>query len=221
MKLLLNSCMADEIERARDWAILSGVTMNPSMVSELEDDYVGKLREICEIVDVPVFAQVVSTGPSSILEEGKALAEIAPQIVVKVHTSYDGIKGMALLKKAGVPVCATAIHSTIEALVAAQIGADHAAVFIGLLAEIDEISVDDLLTGIRTMYDRIGASTQLLVAARSIGQVVNAAILGVDEVTCSFRTWSEFLNNAHTKQRWERFSSDWRAAYGDRNWITG
>lgn len=219
---MLNSCVLEEIEEIAQWGVLGGITINPTMLSRVKTDYVAHLGKICSLVDdIPVFAQVVSTAPQDILAEGQALAKVSDKIVVKVQTNPAGLQGMKLLKGAGVRVCATAIHSVIEALVAAELGVDHVAIFVGLLGERDENPPNELIAKIRKAFDNSRTATRLLCAARSVNQVVEAAVCGADETTCPYQVWTQFLDNAYTKARWDAFIGDWKGAYGDKNWITG
>lgn len=220
MDFMLNSCDVEEIEEALSWGIVKGITMNPSMMGRSGRDFLELLQQIRSMTDLPVFAQVVSTDPQDILTQGLALTELGEKIVVKVHTNLPGIKGMRLLKEEGIPVCATGIHSVVEALVAIAAGADFAALFVGLLAEVDEQDSNRLLSDVRLANIESGSATKILAAVRSINQLVHAATAGIDAVTCSFSLWRHFLNNAHTKARWEAFSGDWESAFGNRNWAT-
>lgn len=222
MKLFLNSCHREEIQDIAKWGILDGITMNPTMVAALKTDFIKNLDEICRIVgDIPVFAQVVSPTAEEIVTEGKALASIAENIVVKVHTNIEGIQGMKGLKAEGVKVCATAIHSVIEGITVERAGADHAAIFIGLLGEVDEHSTSNLIATLRTIYDKSESHTKIMAAVRSLNQLVQAAIAGADEMTCSYKIWKLFLDHAHTRNRWQAFLADWQEAYGERTWETG
>ena len=220
MKFMLNSCDVREIEEALSWGIVKGITMNPSMLGRSGGNFLDVFRRIRLMTDVTVFAQVVAEDPKDILKQGRVLSGLGENIIVKVHTNVQGIKGMRLLKEEGVGVCATAAHSMIEALVAAAAGADYVAVFVGLLAEVDECDSNRLLTDIRHAYSVSGHDTKLLAAARSVNQIVHAASIGVDAVTSPFSLWPHFLNNIHTRNRWDAFSTDWKNAYGDRTWDT-
>ncbi len=221
MKLYLNSCEPVEIREIHDWGILDGVTMNPTMVAALGRDYVKNLKEICAIADMDVFAQVVSDKADAIVEEAKALAGVHKNMIVKVHTNPEGVKAMARLKKLGIRTCATGLHSVLEAVAAAKAGADHAAVFIGLLGEGDEHPTDELISAVRTLYDGAGFDTKLMGAVRSASQLVQSLASGADEITCSYKIWKQFFANHHTKDRWNAFIGDWKKAYGERNWLTG
>ena len=222
MRLFLNSCNLKEIEEAKDWAHLGGITMNPAMVAKEKYNFKEELIKICQMVpDLPVFAQVVSDSPNAILEEGKALASISDNITVKVITNEKGIGGMKLLKKAGIPVCATCVHSVIEAIAVGAVGVDHIAVFVGLLGEVSEQSVADLLQKTVEVYRQGALPTKVMTAARSINQIVDGYVNGADESTCSFGLWKQFLNNNFTQDRWDSFQTAWAESYGERNWISG
>ncbi len=221
MKLFLNSCEPAEVKEIAAWGILDGVTMNPSMVAALRRDYVQNLKEICSIAEMDVFAQVVSERAKDIVEEARALAALHPRIIVKVQTSPEGIQAIGELKQRGIRTCATAIHSALEAVAAAHAGADHAALFIGLLGEADEHPTDPLVATVRAIYDRHGISTQILAAVRSASQLIESLASGADEITAPYKIWTLFFENGYTRARWHAFSSDWRKAYGDRNWLTG
>ena len=221
MKLYLNSCEPAEIREIAQWGILDGVTMNPSMVAALNRDYVKNLREICAIADMDVFAQVVAETAAKMVEEAKALAGLHPRVIVKVQTSAEGVQAIGQLKKLGIRTCATAIHSTLEAIAAARAGADHAAIFIGLLGEVDENPTDQLIATIREIYDQHDLPTQLMAAVRSASQLVQSLTAGADEITAPLSVWKLFFQNGHTLTRWNAFITNWRKAYGDRDWITG
>jgi transaldolase len=221
MKLYLNSCEPAEIREIARWGILDGVTMNPTMVAAINRDYVQNLKEICAIADMDVFAQVVSEGADTMVEEAKALAALHPRVIVKVQTNAEGVQAIGRLKQAGIRTCATAIHSVLEAVAVGRAGADHAAIFIGLLGEVDENPTDQLIATIREIYDRQDIPTQLMAAVRSASQLVQCLAAGADEITAPPAVWKLFFQNGHTLARWNAFMANWRKAYGDRNWITG
>jgi transaldolase len=221
MKLYLNSCEPAEIREIAQWGILDGVTMNPTMVAALHRDYVRNLQEICAIAEMEVFAQVVAEKAEQMVEEAKALAALHPRVIVKVQTNADGVQAIRQLRQAGIRTCATAIHSTLEAVAVGRAGADHAAIFIGLLGEVDEKPPDQLIATIRQLYDQQRITTQIMAAVRSPAQLVQSLASGAQEITAPFSVWKLFFQNGHTLARWNAFITNWRKAYGDRNWITG
>jgi transaldolase len=168
-----------------------------------------------------VFAQVVADTADGIVEEAKALAGLHRNIVVKVHTNSEGTAAIRRLRQLGIRTCATGIHSVIEALAVEKAGADHAAIFIGLLGEVDENPTDALISGIRRAYDNGKAETRIMAAVRSVGQLVQCACSGADEMTAPHKIWKLFFQNGYTRDRWNAFIGDWKKAYGDRDWITG
>lgn len=221
MRLFLNSTNLDEIKEISAWGVLAGVTTNPSLLPEMRGDFVANLRRICSLVEGRVFAQVVSERAEAMVAEGRALAALDDKIVVKVHASAEGLHAIRQLRQHKVEVCATAIHSRSEAMLAAEAGADHAAIFVGLLGQVDEDSTNDLLDDVVQIYRSQGYDTKTLAAARTVNQVVHAARLGVEEMTCPYSTWKQLLDNPHTVNRWKSFLSSWRNAYGEQNWCTG
>lgn len=222
MRLFLNSCNLEEIEEASSWPHLGGVTMNPSMVAKENYNYVDTFKTICKMVpNLPVLAQVVSTDPQAILEEGKALHALGDNVVVKVVTTDFGIAGMDLLRKSGIPVCATCVHSVIEALPVGAIGAEHMAVFVSTLGTISEQYSADILKSILTICEKQGFDTKVMIAARSVDQLVEGYLAGAHESTCGYSVWKQFFNNTFSNDRWNSFISDWKSSYGQRTWVTG
>lgn len=221
MKFFLNSCEVEKIKEAYDWGIVDGITMNPTMVAALNKDYVRNLREICGIVDVPVFAQVLSPKAEDIVKEAKALASIDKKIIVKIHFNPEGTKAIKMLRDSEIETCATGMHTVIEAVAAERAGADHVAMFVGLLGEADEKPTDVLISGTRKAFDYAKATTKIMAAVRSVNQLMDAACNGADEMTAAYNIYKFIYQNGYTINRWNSFASDWKKAYGERNWITG
>jgi len=215
--------MLDEIKEINEWGILDGVTMNPTMVAKFGGDYVANFKAICKLVTCPVFTQVVSTEKKGIIEEAKRIASLGDKVVVKIHTNIEGIKAISTLKETtDIQICATAIHSVIEAMTVAAAGADHAAIFLGLLGEADEHSTTELILGVKEVYANAdGVDTKIMTAGRSLRQIVEGFRVGADEMTASYSMWKMFMDNSFTKDRWSSFMKDWKGKYGERNWITG
>ena len=222
MEFFLNSCEIEEIEEIYDWGILDGVTINPTMIAVHGGDFVKNFKTICRAVPVKVFAQVVSQKRNDIVEEAGKLHSLGDNVVVKIHCNVEGIKAISSLKATTeIPVCATAIHSIIEGLSAARAGADHVAVFLGLLGEADERPTSAVIEGISQAFRVGNVSTKIMTAGRSLQQVVDGFRVGAHEMTCSYKIWKLFLANSFTRERWAVFESDWRSAFYDRNWNSG
>lgn len=222
MEYYLNSCVVEEVEEIFDWGILDGVTMNPTMMAAQGGDFVETFTAICRVAPVKVFAQVVSSKAPSIVEEAKRLSALGGNVVVKIHCSVEGIKAIARLKETtDIVTCATAIHSIVEALAVAKAGADHVAVFLGLLGEADERPTSVLIQGIVEAFKECELPARVMAAGRTLQQIVDGFRAGADEMTCSYKLWKLFFQNKFTMSRWDQFESDWRSAFGNRNWITG
>ena len=220
MEFYLNSVNVEEIREIYGWGILDGVTINPTMLAAC-DDFRTTLDTIRNTVPVKLFVQVVSHTTDEIVREAEKLHSLADNIVVKIHTNVAGIAAMARLKAStNVPVCATAVHSVIEALAAAKAGADHIAVFLGLLGEVEERPVWEIIQDIVKTFTGASVPSRVMTAGRSLQQIVEGFKAGAHEMTCSYPIWKRFLSNAHTRDRWNAFSSDWTAAFGQVTWLS-
>ena len=221
MEFFLNSCSIDEIKEIYDWGILDGVTMNPSMLAAQGGDYLATFGTICRTVPVKIFAQVLSRSTSDIVNEARMLRSLGENVVVKIHTNIEGVRAITRLKSStDIPVCATAIHSVIEGLAAAKAGADHVALFLGLLGEADERPVTALVRATVEALSAAGLPTRIMVAGRSLQQIVDGFRVGAHEMTCAYKLWKLFFANSFTRDRWKAFESDWHAAFGDKTWLS-
>ncbi len=222
MEFFLNSCNLEEIKEIYDWGILDGVTMNPTMLSALKGDFKTNFKNICDAVPVKVFAQVVAPDAKTMFEEAKIINSLGDNVVVKVQTSIEGLKAVKMIKQTtDIEVCSTAIHSVIEAIAAAKAGADHVAIFLGLLGEADERPVTDLMAGVINSFQEAEFSTKIMTAGRSLQQITEGFSMGAHEMTASYKLWKLIMSNYFTLDRWAVFQKDWKNAFGDRNWISG
>ncbi len=222
MEFFLNSCNLDEIKEIYDWGILDGVTMNPTMLSAVKGDFKTNFENICKAVPVKVFSQVVAPDAATMVEEAKIINSLGDNVVVKVQTSIEGLKAVRMIKETtDIEVCSTAIHTVIEAIAAAKAGADHVAIFLGLLGEADERPVTDLMAGVISSFQAADFSTKIMTAGRSLQQLTEGFSMGADEMTASYKLWKLMMSNFFTLDRWAAFQKDWKTAFGDRNWITG
>lgn len=222
MEFYLNSCSLEEIKEVYGWGILDGVTMNPALVAAQGGDFVKNFEAICRAVPVKVFAQVVSENTSDIVQEAQRLHSLGGNVVVKIHTTIEGVRAMRMLKDTtDVPTCATGVHTVMEALSVAKAGADHIALFLGLLGEADERSTDDLVRGTVEALSHTELPARVMSAARSLNQIVETFRCGAHEMTCSYKLWQLFFANSYTHDRWVSFSGHWNKVYAGRNWITG
>ena len=210
MKLFLDTADVEEIRQAARWGILDGVTTNPTHVAKTGREANGVYQEICDIVDGPVSLETVSLDADAIVEEGRALAKIAENVVVKVPIMKEGLIAVKRLADEGTKTNVTVTFSPLQALLAAKCGATYISPFVGRL---DAISHDgmDLAHQIRTIYDNYGFKTQLLVAAvRHPVHVLDAAMLGADVSTMSFEIMQQLYDHPLTDKGIETFLADWQ-----------
>jgi len=163
--------------------LVDGVTTNPSLIGKSGRDFREVIVEICEVTDGPVSAEVVATDEAGMLEQGRALAGLAPNVVVKLPLTLDGLKACRTLTSEGTRTNVTLCFSANQALLAAKAGASYISPFIGRL---DDINIDgmDLIQDIRTIYDNYGFETEVLAASiRSANHVKECALIGADVVT--------------------------------------
>lgn len=210
MKFFIDTASITEIKEAASLGILDGVTTNPSLVAKEGKDFRKLLEEICAIVDGDISAEVVSTDCDGMLKEGRELAKIHKNIVVKVPLIREGLKAVKILKAEGIRTNVTLCFSPNQALMAAKAGAYIISPFIGRL---DDISIDgmDLIKQVVTIYRNYGFKTQVLVASvRHPVHVVEAAMIGAEICTMPFKVIDQLIRHPLTDIGLERFLSDWK-----------
>ncbi|NOY05442.1 MAG: fructose-6-phosphate aldolase [Chlorobi bacterium] len=209
MQFFIDTANINQIREAASLGVLDGVTTNPSLVAKEGKDFRELLKEILEIVDGPVSAEVISTDRDGIMAEARELAAIHPNIVVKVPLVKEGLMAVRALSGEGIKTNVTLCFSPAQAILAAKAGATYVSPFIGRL---DDISTDgmDLIEKIVTIYDNYGFETQVLVASvRHPLHVVEAALIGADVVTIPFKVLDQLLKHPLTDIGLERFLADW------------
>lgn len=209
MKIFIDTANVAEIRNAAEMGILSGVTTNPSLVAKEGRDFVEVLKEIVTIVDGPISAEVVSLDAEGMVEEALPLAEIHPNIVIKVPLTAEGLKAVNRLAKRGIRTNVTLIFSANQALLAARAGASFVSPFIGRL---DDISYDgvELISDIATIFDLHGIETEIIAASiRHPMHVTQAAKAGADIATCPYAVIDKMIHHPLTDQGIERFLADW------------
>lgn len=209
MKFFIDSASLKEIREAASWGILDGVTTNPSLVSKENKDFKDLLREIASIVDGPISAEVVSVEEPGMVREGRELAKVHRNIVVKCPLTPDGLKAVRILTKEGIPVNVTLCFSATQALLAAKAGATYISPFIGRLDDISQPGMD-LIRAIRTIYLNYGFTTQILVASvRHPIHILEAAMIGADIATAPFKVLESLIKHPLTDIGLTRFLKDW------------
>jgi len=210
MKFFIDTANIDEIKEAAALGILDGVTTNPSLVSKEGKNFRKLLDEILKIVDGPVSAEVVSTDYEGILKEGRDLASIHKNIVVKVPLIKEGLKAVKTLTSEGINVNVTLCFSPTQAILAAKAGATYVSPFVGRL---DDISTGgmDLIAQIVQIFGNYDYQTEVLVASiRHPLHVVEAGLMGADVCTMPFAVIDKMFNHPLTNIGLEKFLSDWK-----------
>jgi transaldolase len=210
MKLFLDTADISQIREAVSWGIVDGVTTNPSHISKTGRSFEDVSREILELVDGPVSLETVSLTCSEIVIEGKRLAALHPNVVVKVPLIKEGLKAVKQLSAEGVKTNVTVTFSPLQALLAAKCGATYISPFVGRLDAIGHRGMD-LVEQIKTIYENYGFQTQVLVAAiRNPIHVLDAALAGADVCTMSFDVLDELYKHPLTDIGVELFLKDWK-----------
>ena len=209
MKIFLDTANLKEIREGQAMGILDGVTTNPSLLSKESGDYRENLKEICSIVKGPISAEVVSLRFEEMVEEGRSLAKIADNIVVKVPINLEGLKAIRKLSSEGIRVNVTLIFSPNQALLAAKAGASYVSPFIGRLDDISENGME-LIDQILAIFDNYDIETEVLAASiRHPVHVLQAALAGADIATMPFSILDKLLNHPLTDIGMEKFRKDW------------
>ena len=209
MKFFVDTADTDEIRDLAATGLIDGVTTNPSLVAKTGRDFFEVVREICDMVDGPVSAEVVALDADAMIAEGRKLAKIADNIAVKVPLTWDGLKACKVLSDEGNMVNVTLCFSANQALLAAKAGATFISPFIGRL---DDINLDglELIEDIRTIYDNYSFDTEILAASvRSVNHVSDCAKIGADVVTAPPNVLQNLAKHPLTDKGLEAFMKDW------------
>jgi transaldolase len=210
MKFFIDTANLEEIQEANDLGVLDGVTTNPSLCAKVGvRDFEGHIKKICDIVEGDVSAEVVSTTYNEMVEEGRKIAAIADNVVVKIPLIRDGIKAIKTFSDEGIKTNCTLCFSSTQALIAAKAGATYISPFIGRL---DDISTDgmQLIQDIVDIYLNYGFPTEVLAASiRHPMHVVQCAKMGADVATMPLNVITGLLKHPLTDSGLERFLADW------------
>ncbi|MCG2776660.1 MAG: fructose-6-phosphate aldolase [Desulfobacterales bacterium] len=209
MKFFIDTANIDEIIKANELGMVDGVTTNPSLVAKEGREFKGLIKEICDIVDGPVNAEVVSTDAEGMVKEARELAKLADNIVVKIPMLEEGLKAVKILAQEGINTNVTLCFSAIQALMAAKAGAAYISPFVGRLDDIGHIGME-LVEEIITIYDNYGFETEVIVASiRNPIHVLEAALMGADIATIPFKVIQQLTKHPLTDIGVEKFLADW------------
>jgi len=214
MKFFIDTANLDQIKEAQNLGVLDGVTTNPSLMAKEgitgKDNILQHYKDICEIVDGDVSAEVIATDFDNMVTEGTELANLHSQIVVKLPMIKDGVKAAKYFSDKGVKTNVTLVFSAGQALLAAKAGATYVSPFIGRL---DDISTDglNLIAEIRLIYDNYGFTTEILAASvRHTMHVIDCAKIGADVMTGPLSSIAGLLKHPLTDIGLEKFLSDYK-----------
>ncbi len=211
MKLYLDTGNVDEIREAASYGLIDGITTNPSLVSKEGREFRDLLVEICSLVDGPISAEVVSVEAQAMVNEGRELAKIHKNIVVKVPLIPEGLKATKQFASEGIRVNVTLCFSPTQALLAAKAGAWCVSPFIGRLDDISSEGME-LIEQILTIYENYGFPTQVLVASvRHPQHVVEAALLGGHICTMPYSVFQQLVKHPLTDIGLKKFLADWES----------
>ena len=211
MKLFLDTAHLADLETAKGWGILEGVTTNPSLAAKEGLEFADLVKKITDLVPGPVSAEVTDETVDGMYAQGKDLAKIADNLVIKVPMTREGVSAGARLVKDGIPINVTLVFSPAQAILAARIGATFVSPFLG---RVDDIGNDGLtlLRQIVEIYAVQGYETEVLSASlRHPQHVVDSARIGADIATMPFSVMEKLFNHPLTDIGMERFAADWEA----------
>ena len=209
MKFFIDTANIEEIKEANDMGMVDGVTTNPSLIAKEGRDFEEVVKEICQIVDGPVSAEVISTDTAGMLKEARHLATLHENIVIKIPMTIDGLKAVRALSKEGIKTNVTLVFSPLQALMAAKAGASYVSPFVGRL---DDISQEGMLLveQIVEIYSNYAYDTEVIVASvRNPLHVLDSALMGADIATIPFNVLSKLAAHPLTDKGLAAFLADW------------
>ncbi|MGI6678039.1 MAG: fructose-6-phosphate aldolase [Dehalobacterium sp.] len=209
MLLFLDSANIEEIRQANDLGVISGVTTNPSLIAKEGRNFEQVVREIAELVDGPISAEVISLNSDEMVKEAQTLATIHPNIVIKIPMTAEGLKATKILAKEQIPVNMTLVFSANQALLASRAGAAFVSPFVGRLDDIDHDGMG-LVEEIVSLYGNYQLATQVIAASiRHPLHVSQAALLGADIATIPFKVLMQMVKHPLTDIGIKKFLKDW------------
>ena len=212
MKIFLDTASVSELKEGVAMGILDGCTTNPSLIAKEKRPFRPLVEEICSIVPGPVSLEVVATDFEGMVKEGKELAQIAPNVVVKCPLTKDGLKAVKRLTGEGIKVNQTLCFSASQALLSAKAGATYISPFLGRLDDISHVGMD-LIRQILSIYSNYGFKTQVLAASiRNPLHVVDAALAGAHVATIPFAVLEQLTKHPLTDIGLKKFLDDWNKA---------
>ncbi|WP_400162231.1 fructose-6-phosphate aldolase [Brevibacillus sp. TJ4] len=209
MRFFIDTANVEEIREIHEWGVLAGVTTNPSLVAKEGRDFIETLREILDIVDGPISAEVISTDAAGMIEEGEKLASLSKNIVVKLPMTAEGLKATKYFAKKKIKTNVTLVFSANQALLAARAGATYVSPFLGRLDDIGQDGMQ-LIEDISEIYSVHDIDTEIIAASvRHPVHVTEAARRGAHFATIPAKVFKQLLAHPLTDSGLEKFLADW------------
>jgi transaldolase len=209
MKFFIDTANLDQIREMQELGIIDGVTTNPTLLSREGADPNEQLKKICEIVEGPVSGEVIGLKTEEMVEEARELASLAPNIVIKIPMTKDGIKAVKILESEGIKTNVTLVFSQNQVLIAAKAGASYISPFIGRLMDNGQNEID-MLQETMDIINAYGFESEIIVASiRNARHVIEAAKMGAHIATIPFNVLEKMFKHPRTDQGLESFLKDW------------
>ena len=214
MRFFLDTANVDHIKEANEMGVICGVTTNPSLIAKEGRDFNEVIKEITSIVDGPISGEVVAEDAQGMIKEGREIAAIHKNMIVKIPMTAEGLKATKVLSREGIKTNVTLIFSATQALLAANAGATYVSPFLGRVDDISMIGMD-LVRDIAEIFAVHGIETEIIAASvRNPIHVIEAAKAGADISTIPYALVMQMLKHPLTDQGLEKFKADWAAAFG-------
>ena len=217
MKFFIDTANVEDINKANDMGVICGVTTNPSLIAKEGRDFNEVIREITSIVDGPISGEVkaTTTDAEGMIKEGRQIAAIHKNMVVKIPMTVEGLKAVKVLSAEGIKTNVTLIFSANQALLAAEAGATYVSPFLGRLDDISQPGIE-LIRTIAEIFDIYGYETKIIAASvRNPIHVTDCALAGADIATVPYNVIEQMTKHPLTDQGIEKFQADYRAVFGD------
>lgn len=209
MKLFIDTANIDEIRRANDMGVICGVTTNPSLIAKEGRDFLQVVKEIADIVDGPISAEVISLNAEEMVSEARELTKIHKNIIIKIPMTENGLKAVKVLSSDGIKTNVTLIFSAAQALLAARAGASYVSPFVGRLDDIGNEGMI-LIEEVAAIFDIHSIQTEIICASvRSPIHVIDAAKAGAHISTVPFKVIEQMVKHPLTDAGIKRFLDDW------------
>ena len=215
MKFFIDTANVEDIRKANDMGVICGVTTNPSLIAKEGRDFNEVIKEITTIVDGPISGEVKATtvDAEGMIAEGREIAKIHPNMVVKIPMTVEGLKATKVLSSEGIPVNVTLIFSANQAILAANAGAAYVSPFLGRLDDINTPGID-LIRNISEIFDIYGYDTEIIAASvRNPIHVTDCALAGADIATVPYKLIEQMTKHPLTDQG--KFQADYKAVFGE------